>query len=95
MWRFSRQGAPWSVQGEGGVLSGRNLSSFAQGEGGGAAMPEEGLEVRDGEAVARPAVCTAEVMERLQILARTSVVAARMLANEERNRRLSRGGAAP
>ena len=31
----------------------------------------------------------------LRIMARTSVVAARMLANEERNRQLSRGGAAP
>ena len=48
-----------------------------------------------GETFARIAVCTAEVTERLRIMARTSVVAARMLANEERNRQLSRGGAAP
>ena len=45
-----------------------------------------------GEAVARPAVC---LMERLRIMTRSSVVAARMLATEERNRQLSRGGAAP
>ena len=32
-------------------------------------------------------------MGRLRIMARSSVVAARVLANEERNRQLSRGGA--
>ena len=99
-----------------------NAPGVFKNEGGGAAMEEEGLEVRDvrraiaqnaesersrdgggrssedragevsGEAVARPAVCSAEVMERLRIMARSSVVAARMLANGERNRQLSRGG---
>ena len=43
-----------------------------------------------GEAVARPAVCTAGVMERLRSMARTCVV-----ANAARNRQLSRGGASP
>ena len=43
----------------------------------------------------RPAVCSAEMIERLRIVARSSVDAARMSANAERNRQLSRDGAAP
>ena len=102
----------WSVQGERGVLSGRNPSSTAQGEGvdgvqRARSAPERGRvrgkaekrargkgrktsnrpdpeseRGRDGGAqgrgqssVARPAVCTADVMDRLRITARTSVAA--------------------
>ena len=80
-----------------------NAPGVLKNQGGGAAMQEEGLEVRDVTELARsvekqlrdPAVCSSEVMERLRIMARSCVVAARMLANEERNGRLSRGGAAP
>ena len=129
----------WSVQGERGIISGRNPSSAAQGEGddgvrrargaqergrgcgnakrrargegretsnrpdaesergrdGGGRRSEDRAGEVSGEAVARLAVCTAEVVERFRIMARASVVAARMLANAERNRQLSRGGAAP
>ena len=48
-----------------------------------------------GEVVARLAIRSAEMMERLRLMARSSVVAARILAKEERNRQLSRDGAAP
>ena len=71
-----------------------NAESETGRDGGGRRSEDRAGEV-SGEAVARPAVCTAEVMERPRIMARTSVTAARMLANEERNRQLSRSGAAP
>ena len=129
----------WSSQGEGGLLSGRNPNSSAQGEGDDVVQParidqergrgrgnagrsarsktretstrpnaesersREGsgrrTEDRDGansgEAAARLADSSAEAIERLRLMARHSVVAARMLANAERNRQLSRVGAAP
>ena len=73
----------------------RAITQTLRGRDGGRRRPQDRAGEVSGEAVARPAVCTAEVMERLRIMARTSVVAARMLANEERNRQLSRGGGAP
>ena len=42
-----------------------------------------------GEAAARPADCPAEVIERLRVMARHSLIAARMLARAERNQQLS------
>ena len=48
-----------------------------------------------GEAAARPAECSAEVIKRLRVMARPSLIAARMLARAERNQQLSRDGAAP
>ena len=48
-----------------------------------------------GEAATRLADCSAEVAERLKVMARHSLIAARMLARAERNQQLSRGGFAP
>ena len=48
-----------------------------------------------GQAAARLAECSAEVIERLRVMARHSLSAARMLARAERNQQLSRDGAAP
>ena len=96
-------------EGDDGVQRARSAGRRARGKGCGASnrTDAESERGRDGsgrrsedragevseEAVARPAVCTAEVMERLRMMARTSVVAARMLANEDRQ--FSRGYAAP
>ena len=83
------------ARGEGRETRNRPDAESERGRDGSGRRSEDRAGEVSGEAVARPAVCTAEVMERLRIMARTSVVAARMLANAERNRQLSRGGAAP
>ena len=83
------------ARGKGRETSNRPDAECERGRDGGGRRSEDRADLVSGEAVARPAVCTAEVMERLRIMAKTSVVAVRMLANAERNRQLSRGGAAP
>ena len=55
---------------------------------------EDRAGVSGGEAAARFAECSAGVIERLRVMARHSLIAARMLARSERNQQLSWDGAA-
>ena len=92
---FNALGVIKSVGGAGMLDEDRpNVESERSREGSGS-RTEDSAGASGGEAAARPAACSAEVIERLGVLARHSLIAAKMLARAERNQQLSRDGAAP